>query len=134
MAEAVATARTERGRGVVGIWVLAVVSLLGLIDAIYDYVAPNNGIHGTEGALLVVVSTALMLIAAALIAFGVLRGGWRVLFEVLIFLDILGTGTAAYFLEAYILVGLMVVALIAWLVQIGAPAAPARLRTVEVAR
>ena len=104
-----------------GIWLLTIASLLALADAIFNYFDASNGIHGTEGALLVIISTALQLIAALLILFDVLRGRWKVLFEVLIFLDLIGTGIAAYFLEAMPLLVLTVIAFVGWLLQLAKP-------------
>ena len=105
------------------IWGLAVVSLLCLVLTIYNYFSPANGIHGTAGALLVIVSTALMLVASVVIAVRWARPRWvRVLLEVLILLDILGTGFAAYMLESGILLVLMAIALIGWIVHVVAPA------------
>ena len=102
-----------------GLWLLTAASLIALIDTLFNYFDGSNGIHGTEGALLVVVSTALQLVAALLILFNVVRGGWKVLFEVLIFLDLVGTVAAAYFLEAPILITLTVIAFIGWVMQLG---------------
>ena len=90
-------------------------SVLGFLDAIFNYFWTGNGIHGSEGALLVVASTLLMAVAAALIGFGLVRGWLRALLTVLLVLDFLGTGAAAYFLEAWILLGLDVIAAIVWL-------------------
>lgn len=106
-----------------GLWLLTAATLIALIDALFNYFDASNGIHGSEGALLVIISTALQLIAALLILFNVLRGGWKVLFEVLIFLDLIGTGIAAYFLEALPLLGLTVIAFIGWLLQLARPRA-----------
>ena len=107
-----------------GLWLLTAASLLALIDALFNYVDAGNGIHGTEGALLVVISTALQLIAALLILFNVLRGGWRILFEVLILLDLIGTVAAAHFLEAPLLVVLTIIGFIGWLLLLVRPPRP----------
>ncbi|MDR3474032.1 MAG: hypothetical protein P4M09_20425 [Devosia sp.] len=106
----------------VGLWLLGAATLLGLIDAMFNYFWTGNGIHGTQGALIVAGSTLLQLVAFGLIAGGVLRGGLKVLFEVLIFLDLLGTGLAAYMLEAWMLLALTVVALIGFLLHLGTAA------------
>lgn len=100
---------------------LAVIAFIAFLDAAFEYLWPGNGIHGTEGALLVVISTLLMAAAAALIAARAARGWLRVLLDVLIFIDIWGTGVAAYFLENWILVVLSVVALAAFLVHVIRP-------------
>jgi len=97
-------------------------SLLALIDALFNYFWTGNGIHGSEGALLVVVSTLLLALAA-----GVILNRWgprslRAILEILIVLDFLGTGLAAYFLEAWLLLALIVIAVVAWLVHVLRPA------------
>lgn len=99
-----------------GVMLLVVAGGLGLAVSIFNYFWPGNGIHGSTGALLVVGSTALMVVAAVVIAADAFGRRWLdVLLAALILLDILGTGLAAYFLTAWILLGLMVVALFAWL-------------------
>jgi hypothetical protein len=112
-----------------GTWLLILATVLGFLDTIFNYVWTGNGIHGSEGALLVVVSTLLQLIAAVLV-WRVLRGWAWWLFEVLIFLDLVGTAAAAYFLEAWILLALTVIAFIGWVVHL---AQPHRVALVEVA-
>jgi len=102
----------------VGVWVLGIATALGLIDTIFNYFWTGNGIHGSAGAGLVVIATALQLIATLLIYFGVLRGRWRTLFEVLICLDLIGTAIAAFFLEAWILLVLTIIAAIGWLMHV----------------
>jgi hypothetical protein len=97
-------------------WVVAAAALAGLIVAVLNYFGPHNGIDHTEGALLVVISTALMLVAAVLLYR--LRP-IRVLVDILIVLDIIGTGFAAYLLETYLLLALMVIALLGWLAHHG---------------
>ena len=110
-----------RGYDLGGTAVVAL-SLLALLDSVFNYLSRGNGISGTEGALLVVVSTLLMLIAAILLARDLVRGWVRVTFEVLIVLDFIGTAAAAYFLNAWLLLALVALTAIAWLVQIFAAA------------
>jgi quinoprotein glucose dehydrogenase len=97
-------------------------SVLALLDSLFNYVWTGNGIHGTEGALLVIVSTLLMAVAIAIVL-----GKWgprwlHVLLEVLIVLDFIGTGAAAYLLQAWFLLALVVLAFIAWLAHTFRPA------------
>lgn len=98
-------------------------SLLALIDSLFNYFWAGNGIHGSEGALLVIVSTLLMTLAAGLIVNRWISGWVRGLFEFLILLDFLGTALAAYFLEAWIVLGLVIVAFVAWIAHFARPAA-----------
>jgi len=100
-----------------GLWLLCGASLLGFIDAGFNYIWTGNGIHGSEGALLVAGSTLLLLIAGTLLLRDVLHGGLKALFEVLILLDLVGTAVAAYFLEAEILLALTVLAFVGFLLQ-----------------
>jgi hypothetical protein len=107
------------------VWLLAA-SVLGLAASLGYYFAPEDGIDGSLGAALVIGSTALMLIAAAAIAFGYARGWIKGLLAALILLDIIGTGLAAYMLEANVLIASMALALIAWLYAVlaGPPRRP----------
>lgn len=89
--------------------------VLAFLDALFEYFWTGNGIHGTEGALLVVISTLLMAVAAALIGMRVVHGWLSTVLSILLVLDFIGTGLAAYLLEAWILLGLDILAAIAWL-------------------
>jgi len=83
--------------------------LLGAAAAIYDYVTPATGIDHTGGVILVLASCLLMALAAV----GVLAIRPGVLTGILVFLivlDILGTGTAAWFLESKLVMTAMVIA------------------------
>lgn len=116
-------------RSDVAMTAVVILSALAFLDSLFNYFSPGNGIHGTEGALLVVVSTFLMTLGAALIAGGWVQGGWRTLFEVLLALGFLGTAVAAWLLEAWVLFALVVLAAIAWLVHLARSAPrPAAIR------
>jgi hypothetical protein len=96
-----------------GALVVLVAAAAGLAIATFNYFWSGNGIHGTGGALLVVISSALMMGAAAALAFADGLGrGLRGTLLVLIALDIIGTGVAAYFLEVDLLIAAMAGALI----------------------
>ena len=108
-----------RSRSNIGVRILLVGAAAGLAVAIFNFLWRGNGIHGTAGALLVVISSALMLAASCALVFSDRIGrGLRGTLIVLIALDILGTGLAAYFLEAAWLIAAMAVALIGWLVHL----------------
>lgn len=108
----------------IGMTLVFLLSLLALIDALFNYFWRGNGIHGTEGALLVIVSTLLMALAAGVIVnrWGP-RWGRRVL-EFLLLLDFIGTAAAGYFLEAWVLLALVGLSFIAWLVHFARPSVP----------
>ena len=105
----------------VAMQLVALVGLLALFVSLFNYFWIGNGIHGSEGALLVVVSTLLLALAAGVIAVGWIGGGLRSLLETLIALDFLGTSVAAYFLQAWVLLGLIVLAFVAWVVHVVRP-------------
>jgi hypothetical protein len=97
---------------------LLIAAAAAVVVAIFYFFWPYNGIHGTPGAGLVVISSALMGAAAALLVFARLGRGLRGTLLVLISLDILGTGFAAYLLEADWLLAAMAVALFGWIVHL----------------
>jgi hypothetical protein len=83
---------------------------------IYNYVTPFTGIDGTPGALLVIVSTTLLVLLAVALQLG--HGGGRALHGFLLvasMADIAGTAFAGWLLESRALVALMAVCLIGWL-------------------
>ena len=85
--------------------------LLGAAVAAYDYVTPSTGIDHSGGVELVLVASLLMAAAALgvlLLRSGVIAG----ILMFLIFLDILGSGTAAWFLESWLLMAAMATAAI----------------------
>lgn len=106
----------------------ALAGLVGAILAGYAYFTPGSGVDNSGGALLVIVSSILILLASLLLALvaGVPR--WlRGLFLVLLFVGIVCTAIAGYFLELDVLVGMMVVALIGWIIAMtGTPASTPR--------
>lgn len=102
-----------------GIELLIAAAVAASAIAIFNFFWTDNGIHGTAGAFLVAVSSLLMLAATSAIGFASgLGGGLRGTLLALIGLDIIGTGFAAYMLEADWLVGAMVVALIGWVLNL----------------
>lgn len=93
--------------GGVGLWLMA--GLLGAAAALYDYLTPATGIDHTAGVVLVLTSCILMALAAvAVLAIG--PGILTKILTFLIFLDILGTGTAAWFLESRLMMTAMTIA------------------------
>lgn len=100
-----------------GAWLMALAAAVGLIVSAIAYFHLGSGIDHTAGALLVIISTLLLTGAAVVLALtGGGSGWWRTLLLVLTILDVLGTGLAAFFLHAWLLLVLMVVALVGWLI------------------
>ena len=111
--------------GVVGLRFLALTAVVAFGIALFNFFWTGNGIHGTAGALLVVISSALMLLAAgAMVIWPVMPRWLRGLLLVLILLDIVGTGIAAYMLEAYWLVGAVAAALVCFVIHLVANLSP----------
>ena len=100
-----------------GALILLIAAAAALAIAMFNFFWSGNGIHGTAGAGLVVISSALMAAAAAALVLATrMRRGLRGTLLVLIALDIIGTGLAAYLLEADWLLAAMAVALVGWIV------------------
>jgi quinoprotein glucose dehydrogenase len=109
----------DRTRPVAAAWLLPLGALIALGAAIFDYFYAGNGIHGTGGVLLVIGSTAVMLLLSLALVQWRSHPGWvHVLLLVLLVIDIAGTGLASYLLEAWWVFGANVLALIGWLVDI----------------
>ncbi len=110
-----------------GAQILLGAAAAGLAISIFNYFWTGNGIHGTGGALLVVISSLLLTAAAAALLFaGNMGPGLRGTLAVLTVLDIVGTGLAAYFLEATWLIAAMAVALIGWILRLVSGGSPHR--------
>ena len=109
-----------------GAWLVAASAAGGLVAALIDYFWRGDGIAYTPGVLLVIASSVLLLAASLLLATRVLRSEFAVAFVVLAGLDILGTGFAAWMLEANWLLGMMTLAAVGWIINVffDAPAKP----------
>ena len=102
-----------------GAWLLVASSAVCLVLSAFNYFSTDNGIHGTPGALVVIVSSALIFAASLVVALDrAMRLALRILLLVAILLGIVGTGFAAWLLEADILLAAMVVALAGWCVNV----------------
>lgn len=102
-----------------GAWLLLAISVIALILAAVATFNEGNGIAYTPGTYLVLISTALLLLGSLLLALARGMPRWLGgLVAFLILLDLLGTGLAAYLLQAEWLLGCMGVGLVAWLVHV----------------
>ena len=97
-----------------GAWVLSFAALVALIFYIVADTTPHGAIAHAWGTVGVIISSALMLGAALLLALAAMPRWLIVLFEVLIVLDILGTGFCAYMLETPAMMAFMVIAFAGW--------------------
>lgn len=92
-----------------GVGLILLAGLLGAVAALYDYFSPATGIDHTGGVALVLASCVLMVLAAvAVLVIG--SGVPTKILTFLIFLDILGTCTAAWFLESGLVMAAMAIA------------------------
>jgi hypothetical protein len=106
-----------------GASLLAVSGAAGLGISLANDFSRSSTIGHTDGALLVTVSTGLILAAAlvivALSAFFDSRPTWlRILLDILLVLGLVGTALAAYFLETNLLILFMAVGLIGWFAHV----------------
>ena len=105
-----------------GLWLMILAALAGLGVSIFNYVDPQSGIAGEPGTILVIVSTAILVVAAWLLTGSKLRGRFvRGLLTTGLLLDIAGTAFAGYLLHSQALVILMGVALLGWLAYLFSP-------------
>ncbi len=110
-----------------GSWLMILGAAAGLVDALVQFFQPDNGIHGSWGALAVVVLTALILGGSLLVGFGLaLRRGWRGLLMLLLLCGIVGAGVCAWLLETEGLLALMALALLGWAIRLGTKRRPVR--------
>jgi hypothetical protein len=102
-----------------GDWILLVSSLGGLLTAVIAAFHQGNGIAYSGGAYLVLLSSALLVSASVLLAVYRPKPKWLTpLLATLIFLDLVGTAVAAYFLEAAALMTFMALGLAGWLIYL----------------
>ncbi len=101
-----------------GAWIMVAGSAGGLTAALIDYVWRGDGIAFEAGTLLVIISSALLLAAVLPLALRVVRGGLAVTLVTLAGLDMLGTGFAAWMLEANWLLSLTTVAAVGWIINV----------------
>lgn len=104
-----------------GAWWLAAAAALGCVVALLAWSGRGSGVDHTAGALLVVISTALLALAGVALALwrrspGLLRG----VLWTLSLLDVLGTFAAAWFLHEWGLAGLMALASLSWVAAVAA--------------
>lgn len=114
---------TRTTSGDYGASLLALGGAAGLGLTLAEYFLPGGAIAGTDGALLVVVTSGLILAAAlvilAMAAFFDTRPAWlRILLDVLLILGLAGTAFAAYFLETNLLIVFMAIGFIGWLAHV----------------
>lgn len=112
-------ATQKKRAGAFGAWLLCLAALVAVVLAAIGAFSAGNGIAFTPGSYLVLVTSALLLVGGLFLAFGHHLPRWIVVvMAILVLLDILGTGFAAWLLETNILLGAIAVAGLAWLIYI----------------
>jgi hypothetical protein len=112
------------------LWLLLASSIAGLITAAVAVLDEADGIAYSAGAYLVLVSTALLVLAALALTFFNNKWKWLTLSLIILSVfDLIGTAIAAYFLETAFLLAFMALGLIGCLVYLlVAPANQSSLR------
>jgi glucan phosphoethanolaminetransferase (alkaline phosphatase superfamily) len=95
-----------------GARVISAAAFLGAIVSVYNYLIESSGIAGTPGAMLVIVTSALL----CLLGFA-MRARFRRLVAILALVLIAGTAFAGWLLESPTLVVAMGLAFLGWLVH-----------------
>jgi hypothetical protein len=103
----------------IGTSLLCSAAIVGAAVSIANYFSPDSGIAGTPGAILVIVSS-VILIALGLIMRGAATRsqGLRVFVAAAALLGIAGTAFAGYLLESETLVVAMLVCLAGWFIHL----------------
>ncbi|MGH7103883.1 MAG: hypothetical protein ACREFJ_15965 [Acetobacteraceae bacterium] len=114
-----------------GAVLLVFAAAAGLGAALAEYFPRYSEVGHTPGALLVIITSALVLIGSlivlALVACFHSRPVWlRVLLQVLLVIGLVGTGFAAWFLESNLLFAFMVVGFVGWLADVSYGNGPRR--------
>jgi len=105
---------TARERPGWGIWLLFLAAVVAALASLYDFLIAW-GINHTLGAGIVLVTTIIMAVAAlAMLTWRAMPNWLRVLLLIGLAVDVIGTGVAAYFLTAWVLLILMIIAAIGW--------------------
>lgn len=105
--------------GFYGAWLLCLAALAALVIAAFDTFNAGNGIAFTPGTYLVTATSALLLVGALGLLISTSLPRWlTVILAILVLLDILGTGFAAWLLQAHLLLAAIAVAGLAWLIYI----------------
>jgi hypothetical protein len=89
---------------------------LGAAAGLYDFYTVSTGIDGTGGVQLVIAACLLMVFGALMVLL-LGRGFLAGVFLLLLLLDVIGTGVAAYFLESGLIMAAMALAALGWVLN-----------------
>ena len=102
-----------------GVWLLTLSAAAAFAFLLIEYFMPHGAISQSRGTLLVVVSTGLMFVAAPFIGLSAIPRWLFLLLNFIIIADIICTGIVAWFLQAPIVLALMVTAAAGWFAHPG---------------
>jgi hypothetical protein len=108
-----------RSRLSAGLWILTLSAAAAFILLSVRYFMPLGASLQGRGALLVVISTGLLVGAGPLLGLVVLPHRLFLLLNFLVILDIICTGFLTYFIPAHVAFALMVVAAFGWFAHPG---------------
>jgi len=91
--------------------------IVGAAVSLYNYFSPSSGIDDTGGALLVIGTSIILFGLGFTIGAPGKAGGLRKLLSAVCLILILGTAFAAFLLESWVLLLLMIIAAIGWLMH-----------------
>jgi hypothetical protein len=92
--------------------------IVGAAVSVANFFAPDSGIAGTPGAMLVVASTVILVAFGLIMRGGTRSRGVRVFVAAAALLDIAGTAFAGYLLDSETLVVAMLVSLAGWFIHL----------------
>jgi hypothetical protein len=99
-----------------GAGLMLLAGIAGAAAGLYDFYTVTTGIDGTGGVQLVIAAS-LLIVFGALMVILLGRGFLAGIFLLLLLLGIIGTGTAAYFLESGLIMAAMALAALGWLIH-----------------
>ena len=99
-----------------GVMLLIISAVLGVAITLYHYLVPMTGVTGTAGALLVVISTVL-LVGGGVILLKIRSGAVAITVRILVVVGGLGTMVAGWFLHEFWLMAVMIIALVGVLID-----------------
>lgn len=108
-----------RSRLSAGLWLLTLSAAAAFLLLSIRYFMPHGATQQGRGALLVVISTGLLIGAGPLMALATLPHRLFLLLNFLVIMDIICTGFLAYFIPHHIAFALMVLAAFGWLAHPG---------------
>jgi hypothetical protein len=102
-----------------GAWLICFFSLVGFFTSIYNFFLPDGPISHTAGVQLMIITTIIIAVLAVLLYFfRHLHARWeRVSIYIIITILLLGSIFAAFLLESWLLLAMLILAFISLIIQ-----------------